>query len=1141
MSSEKLKVFLATFVLTAAVGATNVAQAEPLEISDAPLFVAVSVGPNIMFTFDDSGSMQWEAMPDDITFWSHMYPRPNNLYGPVNYSQRIPWFGDNQAWNLRLRSFDVDGSPRENALAYNPHRQYKPWVKSDGSLFDPADPEDALYNPASPGLGGMDLTERTWHYYWWDNGNRNDWRQFWPITFYMYKGSGSVNSPNSYVKYQFHGSNAYKADPADSSLTPVSGFDWPNGPSRTVSEERQNFANWFTFYRSRALVARAGIGRAFSTLPSNARVGFGAINKGSTQVDGVSTRTVIDGVRSFSGEDRETFYERLYDRHLTGSTPMRRAAEGVGEYFERTDSRGPWSTTPGSSDGKNLECRQSFHILMTDGFWNGGDPGVGNADGSGATSYTGPDGQSGGYTPSDPFRDNLPNTLGDVAMYYWKRDLQGDLENRVPVNEADPAFWQHLTSFGVGLGVTGDLDPEDVQQAVLQGDAVDWGNPYSSDSSKIDDLLHFGINGRGGFFSAADPDEFAEKLSGILSEIVARANSTTSVAVSSTRLDAGAFVYRALFDSEDWSGELIAEDVYEETVIFANDELADKGTSNRDIYTFVPDNDEQGDPDQIGDGSAVAFDTGAAGDIGERLAIDDDADSDLWNAENLISYIRGNDSLEGPDGFRERSVMLGDIINSRPVASTAGNEGWGRVDDDYLDYIAGHKNDPRDCPETGSCDYARRDTVFVGANDGMLHAFDARNLEEYFAYVPASVHGNLKHLADRNYSHKYFVDGQIAVGDANFEGDWGTYLVGTLGAGGKGVYALDVTDPEEFDEDDVMWELTAEDDPDIGYTYGEPVITRLNDDAGTWVAIFGNGYNSQDLQAHLFVVKLSNGEILQKIPVGDAGSNGLSGVAALRDVNEQTHVDRIYAGDLEGTMWRFDFEDGTASVKYDSGLYSSGRPIVSRPALTLDPSGGVLVYFGTGKLIEKADKTDQSLERFYGIRDRGASVEWGDLASSESGGGVGGWYISLDSSGQNGEKTFGPPRIGFGGYVTFATFEPVNDACTPGGSQRLYLRDSLTGAGGGPSVIGSGAPISPPITIRPPGGPGAPITFPGKPEDDDDDDDDDDPDFPEPPDLTDGTPDEWCSVIEIPPLVDNGDWTRLGSICEGRQIWREVR
>jgi len=776
LMKSKIWCIAAVFAYATAIGIPNVARASDLDVSDTPLFAAVSIDPNIIFTLDDSGSMQWEGMP---VGWAYLFPQSLNPYGGATYGRNIPRFRDNYFWNLRLRN------PQTNGVFYNPELEYQPWARADGTSFPDADPDAALRNPAIPGNGALDLDDlNTWNN--WSGGGPNDTgsnNQFWPITFYMYDGTGNVDNPVNHTKYQIRGNSAFAATPANAPMVPITSFLWPNGITRTIAEEKQNFANWFSYSRSRVLAARNGIGRAFAELPEQARVGFAAINQGNSTVDGIATRTLVTGVREFSGLGREDFYDRLYGRVINNfGTPLRSAAEDVGEYFERTDDRGPWSTTPGVSSGEDLACRQSYHILMTDGFWNGGNPGVGNSDNLAGPTHTDPDGLTGGYTPTDPFRDGRANTLGDVGMDFWKRDLRTDLENRVPTNEVDTAFWQHLTTFGIGLGVTGNLDPDAVSQAVIDGTTVDWGNPYGPDADKIDDLLHFGINGRGGFFSATDPDTFAAQLGEILRDIVARSGATTGLSASSTRLNAGALVYTAGFDSEDWSGDLQSLDANTGVEIeSAADQLAVTTYSGRSIFTWDPDAED-----------GVVF--APTGEVLNRVM--DDAPTG-WLAAELFDYLKG-DLTAGSGVFRERTSMLGDIVGSQPVFSGPGNEGWGAIDPDYLTYIDDDKRDPRDPCASAPCPGERRNTVFVGANDGMLHAFDAVTLEEHFAFVPSAVHKHLYQLADPSYTHRYFVDGQMAVSDAKLGSSWGTYLVGSLGAGGRGIFALDVTQPPIF-------------------------------------------------------------------------------------------------------------------------------------------------------------------------------------------------------------------------------------------------------------------------------------------------------------------------------------------------------
>lgn len=1121
--SHKFQLVIGIALIGMLAGAPPTARAADLNIADSPLFVATNVEPNVMFTLDDSGSMQWEYMPDGggMDFSTFMFPRlVNNLYGGDDYGNQVPNFDDDNVHNYYGRS------SANNGVFYNPDITYRPWSRPDGSEMPPADPTNALYNPDRPWLGGRNLTtQQTEFACWFRHGSNlnsafgdpcSGNHTYWPITYFNYNG-GSRTARANYDKVEIT-----TATPAGQT------FMSPGGITRTRDEEIQNFANWFQYHRSRLLTSRGAIGRAFTQMPDQARVGFGAINKGSTSVDGVSTRTIINGVTPFNIAGRGDFYDQLYG-HVVGTsgTPLRQAAEAVGEYFERSDDRGPWSTTPGSAGGEDLACRQSFQILMSDGFWNGGNPGVGNSDGSAGATITGPDigagPQSFTYTPVAPFSDARSNTLADVAMHYWKRDLRTDIPNLVSTTPEDPAFWQHLTSFGIGLGVQGNVNPDDAFAAIDTGTVINWGDPFGSNDAKIDDLLHFGLNGRGGFFSAADPETFANELGNLLLEIVARTAATTGLSVSTTRLTQDSVAFAAEFDSEDWSGEVRAIDVLAgDTEWTASPGLNSTNPIDRDIYTS-----------QMDGTGGVEFDTGLSGP--HKLLID----SNVSRAEQIIRYVRGEDIT----GFRERDNILGDIVNSRPVFVGRSNEGWANLPagqgggTSYFNFVDGKE--------------AATDAVYLGANDGMLHAFDASNGNELFGYVPRAVFSKLGDLTKDPYDHRFFVDGQQVVRDA-YNGGWKRVLVGTLGAGGRGVYALDVTNANS---PEVLWEITSDDDDDLGFTFGDPIITRLAD--GDWVAIFGNGYNGDDNDAILYVVDLFSGNVRDKVVLETSSdANGLSGVSPLLDPETRLFTRRIYAGDLQGTIWRVDFDDsGAASIKYGNGLFTDpdNRPITSAPELALRASGGVFVYFGTGKLIEPQDRLTSSLEmeRLYAIIDRESALNNPDLGEPEInnlGGGereiIGdqgddGWVLDLSpNTSPTGERSLSRPVVVLG-RVVFTTFEPENDPCAPGGIQRLYLLNAFTGAGELPTCqncgvveIGIGAPIVPPIVI-------------GEPPTNDPDDDSTNPFVPpDPADLPDGTSvgviSGWCrQVMTLNPAT--GQPLAIGPICDGRQAWRQVR
>jgi type IV pilus assembly protein PilY1 len=442
-----------------------------------------------------------------------------------------------------------------------------------------ADPAAALHNPLRPARGSRNLTANNSRYGSWTNCNTitrsatgtfsfsncstfTQTQTYWPAVYFVHDGSANyawgnftkVEIRSATPTYTGHG-RENRSDCVDAATATC-----------TYAEEIQNFANWYTYYRSRILASRGGVSRAFAQQGEGMRVGYSTINAGWSTVDGIGTSKVVRGVRRFTGPDRTAFFDLLYDRDIPAAgTPLRQTLQAAGNYYYRTDNRGPWGAVPGTNDTTaHLQCRQSYSILMTDGYWNGSDPSpsVGNSDNSNGPTHTAPDGSTFQYVPADPYRDGRSNTLADVAMHYWKNDLRTDLANEVPTSPQNEAFWQHMVTFGVGLGVTGSVDPQDAWDAVTNGTAISWLDPYSTNPAKIDDLLHAGLNSRGGFFSAADPETFANELSGVLDAIVARVESSATASAASTAvLQSDTMLYTAGFRSGDWSGMMLAYDI----------------------------------------------------------------------------------------------------------------------------------------------------------------------------------------------------------------------------------------------------------------------------------------------------------------------------------------------------------------------------------------------------------------------------------------------------------------------------------------------------------------------------------------------------------------------------------------------------
>jgi len=285
--------------------------------------------------------------------------------------------------------------------------------------------------------------------------------------------------------------------------------------------------------------------------------------------------------------------------------------------------------------------------------------------------------------------------------------------------------------------------------------------------------------------------------------------------------------------------------------------------------------------------------------------------------------------------------------------------------------------------------------LYVGANDGMLHGFDFETGEEKLAYVPETVFNRLQDLSSQTYSHKYSVDGTPTVADAYINNQWTTVLLGGLNAGGQGIYALDISEPDDFREsnadDIVLWEFN---DADLGYTFGQPDIIRLHN--GSWAALFGNGYNNTEAdglasttgKGYLYLVDLEDGELIEKIEV-DSGSlvtpNGLATATPI-DIDGDSIIDYVYAGDLNGNLWRFNLI-GANTGSWDVELIftavapenNAPQPITSRPSVSFHPENGrdgVLIFFGTGRYIDESDNDvgNQITQSFYAV--------WDDLDDS---------------------------------------------------------------------------------------------------------------------------------------------------------------
>lgn len=502
------------------------------------------------------------------------------------------------------------------------------------------------------------------------------------------------------------------------------------------------------------------------------------------------------------------------------------------------------------------------------------------------------------------------------------------------------------------------------------------------------------LGGTNAAYLASDQDALAERFRQISVDIISRTAAASSVSLNSGSWTTGSKVYQGRFSSSEWSGQLLAFPIATNGTPGGTADWdagqrlnAQNWNTGRQILTYRPGN-------ALGS-RGVAFRWPA----NPASLTATDIDSTMVSALNhnssgatdgfgqqRLNFLRGAATRElrncatcSEPVFRNRQTsVLGDIVNSAPV------------------YVGGPTSDWRDTLEASRySSYAnsrasQAPVIFVGANDGMLHAFNANNGNELFAYVPYAVRNKLSQLTANPYTHTYTVDGSPSVGDV-YVGGWKTMLVAGMNAGAKGVYALDISNPSNFNEANaaqvVRWEV-GNSDNDVGYVFGRPILAKMAD--GRWRAIVGNGYNSTNGHAVLLLIDLETGGLIKiDSMAGDSATpNGLSSVTAISSAGTGI-VDAVYAGDLRGNLWKFDLSAAATSqwkVAYGSAgspapLFAagSGQSITARPDVTRFPQGGYMVVFGTGRYVDISDNGTTGTQTIYGVWDNGSAAASGSL------------------------------------------------------------------------------------------------------------------------------------------------------------------
>lgn len=791
------------------------------------------------------------------------------------------------------------------------------------------------------------------------------------------------------------------------------------------SNQYVNYANWYTYYRTRINSAKTSIGITFANLDNSKRIGFLGMNsKAFVPVD------------DFNQTQKDAFYAKLYAENPNSGTNLKGVVSAVGRYYANKTTSGFIGSI--SKDPVQYSCQQNFTMLATDGYWNAGTNGVdfsggtlGNYDNT--NSNTNYDLRSEGVYDGNV--SGATGTLSDAALYYYKTPLRsatlsncsssssGSSQNlcpsqpNVPISSLDKNPYIHMNFYAMSLGINGlmtyvkdynkgtAVDLENIKSAVAATSGIcswttgtcNWPKPNGDDPAAIDDLWHATLSGRGRYFSANNATEIISGLQDALAAVTAMTGSSSAAATSSPNITAtNNSLYYTTYRTLKWDGEIASRTIDPNTGNLStntdwsartllNSKVSDTSdtrtikflrnvsgaTSSSSLVDFAYSN--------MNSTEKAYFDNKANSLPYSQYLTLSTADKALAdNGSNLVNYLRGQGKYEQTSSisplYRSRDFVLGDIIDTAPQYVGGAKYNW--TDSGYADYITAQKN--------------RIPSLYVSSNDGMIHSFNAVNGQENWAIIPSQVMNKLYKLADENYqfNHQFFVDGTMTVMDTLINGSWKTILVAGMGPGGKGYVAVDITDPSS---PVALWEICndaticSQADSELGYSYSNPIITQRSYDK-KWVVYVTSGYDNSTGKGILYELEVETGKILRKLYVGTGtggtvtASNqvGLGRINAYFDDFATTNVAKsIYGGDLNGDMWKFDLTSSSSTTGSLLGTAknssSVAQPITTKPEIGVIDSNRI-IYFGTGQYLNSDDQNTVAQQSMYAIKDTGVNL-----------------------------------------------------------------------------------------------------------------------------------------------------------------------
>lgn len=1069
-----------SLALVAAAAIISAVYAQSTPWPATPLFIGISVPPNIVLSIDDSGSMDGEVLlpTNDGALWWHTGDESfvgrdqadSKTPGSINYNnlgnasdtwkKYVYLFPNGTGTGNRIYADSTHDhyavppypqyaflrSPVYNKAYYDPSITYTPWPRTYGQAFTDANPTSAASDPTRGG-NAINLTQNL-------NSNTDNWK-FRVQPGMKYTAGTTLNSHSGAV------SIAIEYFPATYYLptTPAPNAAYNSGKSNCSTPKPQDYKD---FEADPRLALPPGVhalgpdgkcltryeikpgatfpsGRTYSQEIQNFANWFTYYRKRHSATRGAILR-VFDDIRgfylsTFPFNNRQTLTFYAYPGTLTGSTPSGKSTlfNAIKDYVgnggtptrESLNHIGSQLARTSSSPLIHT-CQRNYGIIFTDGFANNSTTVlVGNVDGNRGA----------------PYADGYSNTLADIAMKYYDQLRSG---GNVPKQNGcglpgAPAWldcnteW-HLNTYAVTLGTLGTVFgvTHTNRDDAYQNPPV-WPEPNLARNPRmVDDLYHATINGRGEMLNATRTDEVEDRLRRVIDTILDLNASGGGVSVSAQRITTDTKVFYATFESGSWAGDVVAYPLtltaVGSTPLWRAADMLPAPTA-RNIWTRS-------------NNTTVTF-------TWSQLS---NTDRTALGSEAILNYLRG---------VRSNEVQYGGTLRNRPAGNVLG-----------------------DVAHSTPLYLRDNNTVFVGSNDGMLHAFDANTGVEHFAYIPSALIGRLKNLSSPSYVHEYFVDGEMAV-SSRLDTNGKNILVAALGRGGKGLFALDVTNPSAFGASHVLWESFGSGDNDMGYILGRPVIARMNN--GQLAVIVGNGYASASGTSALYIFRLSDGTLLKKFNTGATSGNGMA-TPAVWDEDKDGLVDYIYAGDLKGNVWRFDvtssnpsqwdFKDkqGNTPKPFFVAKDGSGnvQPINAPMGIAVNNKAGSIgegkrfLLFGTGSYFRSGDAADKLTQTWYGLIDdstisgrseltaRSISANgffdskpvrtFSDVVTGDMNGKKG-WY--LDFTGGVGERITTQTIVIQSYGVTFAlasSIIPSENPCEAGGRGYLNVIDPFTGA-----------------------------------------------------------------------------------------------